>query len=78
MEKPVFVTASRRRGSPFSCHGESIARGHPDSVLFLTGSPHASRVRDDTRTNKKREFNDAQDKINIRVFELSNPLSRFP
>jgi hypothetical protein len=35
-EKPASVTASRRRGSPFSCHDESIARGHPDSVLSLS------------------------------------------
>jgi hypothetical protein len=42
-EKPASVTASRRRGSP----GENIARGHPDSVLFFTGSPHAFCVRDD-------------------------------
>jgi hypothetical protein len=33
-EKPVSVTASRKRGSPFSSHDEGIARGHPDSVLI--------------------------------------------
>jgi hypothetical protein len=32
MEKTASVTASRRRGSPFSCHGENIARGHANTV----------------------------------------------